>query len=403
MALMETSKTAAGSPLLILGMHRSGTSFLASLLQRMGVDIGQNLLEGNEGNPRGHFEDKDVLDFHLRALERNREDVPRFFDTGIYRRTPLVFEPTEQEQLEAQSLIEARERQGFWGWKEPRTCLFVDFWMDLLPSARGLVIYRHPLEVFVSFVKRRDWEAVSDPSLVFKTYAIYNEALLQRIDHEPDRFAIISDAAFSNLDRLEEVIRNFLSMKQRSPGDKGFHAEEYTRLPISRTLHNLFAKLYPDAFAAFEALQEKSRIKRPFEEHDAAGKEDLLQAVAKWVEAHPDGKAEGLHPMLEALIPGLPDEFFHKARKEIFEGIRKSLMKARESLIELEEQRDTYIEKFDQYYNSYHSLYWSYEGGRRWSHNTLLPKIRRLEMWLSQNGIDHETGLPKDERAPNEA
>src|SRR5690606_3829283 len=198
---------------------------------------------------------------------------------------------------------------------EPRTCLFVDFWMDLLPSARGLVIYRHPLEVFVSFVKRRDWEAVSDPSLVFKTYAIYNEALLQRIDHEPDRFAIISDAAFSNLDRLEEVIRNFLSMKQRSPGDKGFHAEEYTRLPISRTLHNLFAKLYPDAFAAFEALQEKSHIKRPFEEHDAAGKEDLLQAVAKWVEAHPDGKAEGLHPMLEALIPGLPDEFFHKARK----------------------------------------------------------------------------------------
>jgi len=47
--------------ILIVGMHRSGTSVLARGLQALGVSIGDNLLPGNEWNPKGYFEHADIV------------------------------------------------------------------------------------------------------------------------------------------------------------------------------------------------------------------------------------------------------------------------------------------------------------------------------------------------------
>ena len=64
------------SPLLILGMHRSGTSLAASLLESAGLHVGQRLLGANASNPRGHFEDEDFVEFQqavLRRLDMNED------------------------------------------------------------------------------------------------------------------------------------------------------------------------------------------------------------------------------------------------------------------------------------------------------------------------------------------
>jgi hypothetical protein len=58
-------------PLIICGMHRSGTSFVASLVAGAGVHLGDTLLESSPGNPRGHFEDVGILDFHRTVLIAN--------------------------------------------------------------------------------------------------------------------------------------------------------------------------------------------------------------------------------------------------------------------------------------------------------------------------------------------
>jgi len=58
------------SPLIILGMHRSGTSLAAALLQSSGLDVGERLMEGNWSNPRGHFEDMDFVELQRAALVR---------------------------------------------------------------------------------------------------------------------------------------------------------------------------------------------------------------------------------------------------------------------------------------------------------------------------------------------
>ncbi len=86
--------------LIVTGMHRSGTSLLASILQSAGVRIGQELLAPDPRNKRGFFEDVDIYRFHEQALFR-RGTTP-FVDRDFR------FEPTAGEREQAEALIRAR-------------------------------------------------------------------------------------------------------------------------------------------------------------------------------------------------------------------------------------------------------------------------------------------------------
>jgi len=58
------------SPVIIItGMHRSGTSLTAAFLQKIGLDLGDNLLKGNYWNPKGYFEDIDFVEFQRTVLQ----------------------------------------------------------------------------------------------------------------------------------------------------------------------------------------------------------------------------------------------------------------------------------------------------------------------------------------------
>ena len=46
---------------MILGMHRSGTSMLSGLVFKMGFQIGDSVMEATNDNPRGYFENVDVV------------------------------------------------------------------------------------------------------------------------------------------------------------------------------------------------------------------------------------------------------------------------------------------------------------------------------------------------------
>ena len=56
------------SPIIVTGMHRSGTSLMASLLATLSIDIGQQFLPADSNNPLGYFEDVEFLKFQRRVL-----------------------------------------------------------------------------------------------------------------------------------------------------------------------------------------------------------------------------------------------------------------------------------------------------------------------------------------------
>jgi hypothetical protein len=139
--------------LLILGMHRSGTSLSANWLGSCGLDLGQNLIGATPSNILGHFEDVDIVEFHEKLL--------RFNDTSLYQGEgpPLVF--NEYHIAKARSLVYLRDQFGDqWGWKQPRACLFLPLWRKVLPEAHYFLIYR-PFEEVITSLYRREFKKLA--------------------------------------------------------------------------------------------------------------------------------------------------------------------------------------------------------------------------------------------------
>jgi len=53
----------------VLGMHRNGTSMTSGILSKLGIDMGRELIGKKVSNPLGHFEDKDFLDLNIKILK----------------------------------------------------------------------------------------------------------------------------------------------------------------------------------------------------------------------------------------------------------------------------------------------------------------------------------------------
>jgi hypothetical protein len=142
--------------LMILGMHRSYTSLTAQWLMKSGLDIGKDLLGPAASNPDGHFEDVDFVRFHEALLASNnlpldgiRFENDRAFDVSGF----MSLARSESDRGGAAALRASRPSQ--FGWKDPRTCLFLPLWRSVLPDATSLVVVRHFDEV-VRSLDRRD-------------------------------------------------------------------------------------------------------------------------------------------------------------------------------------------------------------------------------------------------------
>lgn len=138
----------------IIGMHRSGTSLVARLLNLCGLDLGpsENFLEPNDSNPLGFFENEDftykIDDGLLNHLGGSWDNLPEFKDGWEY--DPAL----EQIVQEAKERIQSFSKSPKWGWKDPRTTVLLPFWESLIPNLRFVICVRNPLEVAKSLAKR---------------------------------------------------------------------------------------------------------------------------------------------------------------------------------------------------------------------------------------------------------
>lgn len=133
--------------LVILGYHRSGTSAATQHLSANGLFIGDDLLGSNSSNPYGHFEDRVFIGIHERILRENGKQwlAPEPF-------VPVV---TPQVMKVVQQAVAARDaRHAHWGFKDPRSCLFIDLWRTVLSDPRFVVCIRHYKACIDSIVRR---------------------------------------------------------------------------------------------------------------------------------------------------------------------------------------------------------------------------------------------------------
>jgi hypothetical protein len=270
-------KGRTGDPILILGMHRSGTSYLAGLMQAMGVYIGDDLVGPQKGNPRGHFEARPLLEFHQKLIATRDQTQRRAFDDGMLVQQALDTNLTDEETQEARGILKAMRRPGPWGWKEPRTCLFLKSWRELLPKARMAIVYRHPLEVHQSLLRRDHWDLALFPDQAIQAYTVYNRELLE---NAPDGLYFNANAAFADPEALVALLKDTFGLEGAESVPE-FHSSEFQTLQISPALHKLFALIFPVAAGLFEQLQERSGIPWQWQTRDD---DDRLEAAAKSLE-----------------------------------------------------------------------------------------------------------------------
>jgi GT2 family glycosyltransferase len=198
-----------GAPILITGMHRSGTSLVASWLGAAGVDLGGNLLAADGANPTGYFEDLAFLDLQRRMLLAAAPAGEAGHPDWGWTESERLDRGRFAEHREAALALVAAEgcRDGLWGWKDPRTTLLLDFWDELLPQARYLLLYRFPWEVADSMQRLGAAVFLAHPDYAYRIWGFYNRQLLDFFGRHRERCLLVSaDALLASPERLGELL-----------------------------------------------------------------------------------------------------------------------------------------------------------------------------------------------------
>ncbi len=161
-----------GKPLMVVGMHRSGTSFLTGSLQEAGLELGEHSA-WNPHNLKGNRENQAIVALHDSILERHGHawDNPP--------EQPLIWNAAETGR--ARRLIRHYRGMPHWGFKDPRALLFVDNWQALLPDLQFIGIFRHPAAVARSLDARGGMPAEQ----AHRLWRIYNQHLLRLHERTP--------------------------------------------------------------------------------------------------------------------------------------------------------------------------------------------------------------------------
>ncbi|HVV96926.1 MAG TPA: glycosyltransferase [Rhodanobacteraceae bacterium] len=138
----------AGGEIVVLGMHRSGTSSVAGLLARFGAWPGENsaLLIGPD-NPRGHYE---LAELHSACVRRLAAAG------GDWKQPPVdaLPEAIDAFRREVAAILDTLAPRRPWFVKEPRLCLLVRELLPLLTRPVFVHVVRDPLEVADSLAAR---------------------------------------------------------------------------------------------------------------------------------------------------------------------------------------------------------------------------------------------------------
>ena len=145
----------ARQPIIILGMHRSGTSMVTEFLQAQGLFIGKKL----EDNHESVF----FVDLNTQIMQRSSAtwDYPKpvldFFacKDAVNMTAAALAEDLSSRQIKHffnQGRLDTYTQP--WGWKDPRTVFTLPLWLRLFPQAKLIYIVRNGIDVAKSLMVR---------------------------------------------------------------------------------------------------------------------------------------------------------------------------------------------------------------------------------------------------------
>lgn len=162
---MDHRKLWGERPVIVIGMHRSGTTMLTRLLEQAGLFVGRDLCP--DTHESRYFQHVNDWILQQPGATWDNPEALRFLWADT-RSTALVREYVRW-QLTAPGVVPyfglggvlrrlVSDRRGPWGWKDPRTTFTLPLWRSLFPDAKVLYIARHGVDCAKSLVVRKHAE-----------------------------------------------------------------------------------------------------------------------------------------------------------------------------------------------------------------------------------------------------
>lgn len=151
------------SPIIIIGMHRSGTSMITNMLRELGLFIGWELESNNEAifflerNEKilnacnGSWDNPMVIEYLINHSEMEDKVTDRLikelssFQILSYLGPKLYLKYKSVFKLDFP-----------WGWKDPRNTVLLPLWLNIFPRAKIIHIYRNGIDVAQSLATREE-------------------------------------------------------------------------------------------------------------------------------------------------------------------------------------------------------------------------------------------------------
>src|SRR3984885_5325404 len=180
---------------LVLGMHRSGTSAIARGLQMLGVYLGNDFLCAKPDNPTGYWEDGKIYEINERLLAV----------LGLKWESIELIDDARWNGPEVEALlVEAVEYLGsqfvshpLWGFKDPRTIRLLPFWHSVLQRLNAdecyLVTIRNPRSVAASLFQRQGMDAITARMLWLSYVVPYLNKIADRLFIVTDYDLVLAD------------------------------------------------------------------------------------------------------------------------------------------------------------------------------------------------------------------
>jgi hypothetical protein len=162
---------------IVLGMHRSGTSALTRVLNLLGCAAPRTLMVPDVNNPSGYWESRPISDLNDRILESAGSHWADWQEVNPnWIHTPVA----DAFAREAAAVLEHEYGDSsLFVLKDPRICLLMPFWRSVIERAGiecvAVHTVRHPQEVAASLANR-DGFHVARSLLVWLRYLLAAES-----------------------------------------------------------------------------------------------------------------------------------------------------------------------------------------------------------------------------------
>jgi len=303
----------------VLGMHRSGTSALARVLNLMGVDLGTGSEATGRDNQRGFWEHPELVSINedfLKSINSSWQGLHSLPDQWWQANTLSPFIKRIESVLDQQF-----SQSPVWGLKDPRLCRLLPLWLPILKQrncqSSFVCITRHPMEVMRSLKTRNNFSS-------WKGYLLWLIYVLEaeRVSRGYPRVFVTYEDLLS--DPVATIVQISQTISLPLPEDRDIlfkEAKDFLSpdLRHERSASNALSKVDPLHQLIDQAYQALLKATR----QDENGLSDILDEVQKkWNEIEPD-----ILPLIEENEALVVQAVQHERSKRISNQLSRNIKK----------------------------------------------------------------------------